>query len=267
MRGDARRVFVAGGERYLARLLDALDDPRTSLATRRHLPRTISRYRSREAADALVQRLLREPDGATEFKILRALGRLRTDDPDLRLDPVPIRAYARRSMQAAARYASLAKALDHRRPAEDMASLEVLRELLAEKHQHAIERVFRAFGILHPREDLQGLHDAILGDHVDLRGAAQEILEHVLDVTERAELLALLPGRTSYQIDDGYASFNDVLSALLSDPSDSLRCIAAHHVAERHLVELRGELLRLKPVTSSELVTRAFEQAIGRLDA
>jgi hypothetical protein len=31
-------------------------------------------------------------------------------------------------------------------------------------------------------------------------------------------------------------------------------------------VELRDELLRLKPLTESKLVTQAFEQAIARLD-
>ena len=54
-------------------------------------------------------------------------------------------------------------------------------------------------------------------------------------------------------------------AALLDDPSDSLRCIAAHHVAERRLVALRPHLARLSP--ASPLVTQAFDQAIARLDA
>lgn len=59
--------------------------------------------------------------------------------------------------------------------------------------------------------------------------------------------------------------YEDVLAALLADPSDSLRCIAAHHVAERRLIALRPHLARLGH--NSTLVSHAFEQAIARLDA
>src|SRR5690606_38206700 len=71
LRADARRVLVAGD--HLECLVSALDDPRTPLGIRRHLPRTLAQFRSPPAAAALVARLPREPDGTTEFKILRAL--------------------------------------------------------------------------------------------------------------------------------------------------------------------------------------------------
>ncbi len=265
VRGDARRVFIAGEELYLARLLDALDDPRTSLGVRRHLPRTISRFTAPEAATTLVARLPREPDGATQFKILRALGRMRADRPDLDIDEAPVRAYARRSIEDASRYASLSAALALHHP-RATPGLELLRELLDEKRLHAIERAFRAFGILHPLDDLRSVHDALVGRHDEHRGAAREILEHLVSLDLRTPLFGVLEGK----IDDDalreeYPAYRDVLGALLADPSDSLRCVTAHHVAELQLVELRDELVRLKPMTESTLVTSAFEQAIARL--
>jgi AAA family ATP:ADP antiporter len=265
VRGDARRVFIAGGQLYLARLLDALDDPRTSLGVRRHLPRTISRFHSPEAAGALVARLPREPDGATQFKILRALGRMRADTPDLAIDAAPIRAYARRSIEDASRYAALSAALALHRP-RPTPGFELLRELLDEKRLHAIERVFRALGILHPLDDLRNVHDAFVGRHDDHRGAAREILEHLVSLDLRAPLFALLEGEIDLEaLREEYPAHRDVLAALLADPSDSLRCVTAHHVAELQLVELRDELVRLKPMAESALVTNAFEQAIERL--
>ncbi len=270
VRGDARRVFIAGGQLYLARLLDALDDPRTSLGVRRHLPRTISRFSSPEGAAALVARLPREPDGATQFKILRALGRMRADQPGLALDTEPVRAYARRSTEDAIRYAGLAAALA-KHPSRPTPGLELLRELLEEKRRHAIERVFRALGILYPLDDLRGVHDAYVGSHPEHRGAAREILEHLLPAELRAPLLSFLDGEKGNgvpdqaELDERYPTHRDVIAALLADPSDSLRCVAAHHVAELQLVELRDELVRLKPVTESALVTNAFEQALARL--
>lgn len=268
VRGDARRVFLAGGQRYLDRLLDALDDPRTSLGIRRHLPRTISRFETPEALAALVSRLLREPDGSTEFKILRALGRMRADNPDLELESEPMRSYARRSTEDAVRYARLADALVLYKAPQDLPGFELLRELLREKRLHAIERVFRALGILYPRDDLRSIHDALQSEYADHRAAAREILEHLLPADERTRLFAVIqtgsaPDREGLKA--LYENYKDVISALLADSSVSLRCVAAHHVAERQLVELRDELVRLKAVTASPLVLSAFDQALARL--
>ena len=272
VRGEARAVFVAGGEPYLRRLIEALDDPRTPLGVRRHLPRTISRFPTEEAAAALVARLPREPDGSTEFKILRALGRMRNDQPLLAMDPAPVRAYAHRSIEDAARYAWLGEALElHHAPAPRLAGYGLLRELLSGKRAHAIERAFRAYGILHPSEGLRSIHDALIGGEGEARDAAREILEHLVTGDERATLIDLLEHGDKDPHDEAvilekHPSYTEVLGALLADRSDSLRCVAAHHVGERKLVELRDDLLRLKPLTESKLVTQAFEQAIARLD-
>lgn len=270
VRGEARAVFVAGGEAFLRRLIEALDDPRTPLAVRRHLPRTISRFRTEAAATALVARLPREPDGATEFKILRALGRMRADDPELAIAPAPIRVYAQQAREDAMRYTRLRAALDlHRAPTPRLPGYGLLRDLLTEKRVHAIERVFRAYGIEHPRDDLQSIHDAMVRGDDAQRDAAREILEHILPQDERDPLFDLVAhddDDDEAELRERFPTYHEVLATLLADHSDSLRCVAAHHVAERRLVELRDELLRLKPLTESKLVTQAFEQAIARLD-
>jgi ATP/ADP translocase len=268
VRGDARRVFLAGGSRYFEDLLAALDDPRLPLGVRRHLPRTISRFASPLGARALVARLPREPDGATEFKILRALGRMRADDPKLAIDEVTVHSYARRATEDAVRYARLAESLAIHAPRERTPGFELLEELLLEKRQHAIERVFRALGIMFPRDDLRSLHDALVSESSDHRDAAREILEDLLPVDERTPLFAAIEGRSGMSGDrlrELYPAYSDVIAALLSDPSVSLRCVAAHHVAERQLFELRGDLVRLGPSSASELVTSAYAQALARL--
>lgn len=257
VRGDVRRAIVASN--LLEPMLVALDDPRTPLGVRRHLPRTISRFQSREAATALVARLLREPDGTTEFKILRALGRMRADNPALLIPTEPVRRYVQRSLEDAGRYRHLRHALASG-PASP--TLELLVELLAEKRRHAIERAFRALGILHPDADLRSVHDAITSDDDEQRAAAREIVDEVLPAEERAPLIDELVERSHAPLEH-----EDAVAALLVDPSDSLRCIAAHHVAQRRLVALRPELVRLKPLTGSTFVTLAFDQAIASLDA
>jgi ATP/ADP translocase len=272
IRTDVRRVFVAVGRPGLDQLISALDDPRTPLGVRRHLPRTISRFRSRAAAAALVARLPHEPDGPTAFKILRALGRMRADDPHLTIDPAPVREYVRRVVGDAARYATLGDRLAIEVDASPGAGL--ISELLAEKRQSAIEHAFRALGILEPRAGLRSAHDALISNDEARRSAAREIVETVVPADVRAPLLAVLdegsPERRRIQLGDlaagPFTSYEAFVAALLADPSESLRCIVAHHVAERRLVALKADLARLRPEVGPQLVINAFDQAIASLD-
>jgi hypothetical protein len=112
---------------------------------------------------------------------------------------------------------------------------------------------------------MHSVHDAITSIDDDRIGAAREVLDGLVDADLRIPLIAVLDARdTPHHI---AMSYEELLAALLVDPSDTLRCVAAHHVAERHLVALRGELMRLKPIAQSSLVMSAFDQALEVLDA
>jgi MFS family permease len=273
LRGDVRSVFTAAGPRGLSHLVEALDDPRIALSVRRHVPRTVSRFRSPPAIRALVARLPREPDGVTEFKILRALGRLRADDPSLPVDADAVRRYARRSITDAARYATLADALAPAVAGDAAGGGDLLLELLAEKRRHGIEHAFRAMAILRPRAGLRSIHDAVVGPDPERRTAAREVLEGIAPAELRAPLLALvddLPAaerraRLGPLAAGPFVGHDDLVAALIADPSESLRCVAAHHAAARQLTSLRPHLQRLRPLTGPPLVKFAFDQAIARL--
>jgi ATP:ADP antiporter, AAA family len=275
IRGDARRVFLAAGVRGLEHAIEALDDPRTPIVVRQHLPRTISRFRSRAAVAALVARLLHEPDSTTEFKILRALGRLRADDPKLPVDAAAVRTYARRAIAEAARFAMLQDRLGAEpEPTASASGSRLLGEILEEKRQHAVEHAFRAIGVLYPRAELRSIHDAVIGDDEVRRSAALEVMEGLIPPELRVPLLALIEdlpaeerlSRLGDLAPEPFARYDDLLAALLVDRSASLRCIAAHYVAERRLVALRPELVRLRAIDGSPHVIHAFDQAIARLD-
>jgi AAA family ATP:ADP antiporter len=272
VRGDVRRVFLALGRRGLDVLIAALDDPGTPLGVRRHLPRTISRFRTAPAARALVARLLDELDATTEYKILRAVGRMRADDPGLVIDEAAIGGYLRRAVADAARYATFADQLDAAGPVTPGATL--IRELLAEKRWWAFEHAFRALGILHPRAGLRSIHEAIRGTNDARHGAAQEIAEAVLPAELRVPLFAVLDGvspvlrraQLGSLAPGPFASYEAFIATLLDDRSESLRCVVAYHVAEHRLIGLRGDLARLRPPGEPRLVAHAFDQAIARLD-
>jgi len=274
LRADVRRVFVAAGRPGLDRVVAALEDARTPRNLRRHLPRTISRFGSPAAAAALVAQLARESDGNSEFKILRALGRMRSEHPDLVIQPAPVREYVRSAIADAARYATFGDQLvlvgDHASPVGML-----IRELLAEKRRFALERTFRGLGILHPRAGLRSVHDALMHRDEVRRAAAREIVESVVSSDLRSPLLALVDeltpderrARLGNLAPGPFASYEMLAAALLADPSESVRCVVAHHVAEHRLTALRGDLERLRPDVSRPFVIAAFEQAMARLDA
>jgi ATP:ADP antiporter, AAA family len=273
VRPDVRRVYLALGQRGLDHLIAKLDDPRTPVGVRRHIPRTLSRYRSRDAAAALVARLRREPDGTTEFKILRALGRMRADKPRLPIDEPTIRDYARRAVVDAAHYATLADRL----ALEDSTSsgTQLLAELLADKRRHAIEHVFRALHILRPRAGWRSVHDAITSSDAERRDSAREIVEHLVPSLVRGPLLAVLDDMSPEQrrarlgelAAGPFPTYESLIAALLDERSESLRCVVAHLVAEHHLHALRPDLARLSAIDGPPLVVQAYEQALARLDA
>jgi AAA family ATP:ADP antiporter len=276
IRRDVRRVFIAAGGRGLAQAIEALDDPRTPIAVRQHLPRTISRFRSRAAAAALVARLPHEPDPTTEYKILRALGRMRADDPALPVDASIVRGYARRAIEEAARFATLYDYLcaEHGPAASGSGSQLLLVELLAEKRRRALEHAFRSLAILYPRADLRSVYDAILGDDDARWNAAREILDHLIPLDLRRPLLSVIDDLTPEErraqlgalAAGPFETYEDFVAALLGDGNALQRCIVAHHVAERRLVALRPELVRLRTLGGSPYVIHAFDQAIARLD-
>jgi AAA family ATP:ADP antiporter len=274
-RTEARRVLLAVGPRALRQLIAALDDPGTPPAVRRHLPRTIGRFRSQEAAAALVARLPHEPDRAAAYKLLRALGRMCNDDPNLEIDPEPVRIYVRRAVHDAVRYAKLADRFETSGEPVSTSTVLIV-ELLAEKQAVALEHAFRGLGVLDPRAGLRSVHDALIGNDEGRRAAAREILEATVPAEVRVPLLALtdkLAAEERFALlvgltpDEQPASEQQVFSQLLTDPSESLRCVVAFHVAERNLVTLRAELARLRPTIDAPLVRDAFDQAIARLDA
>jgi AAA family ATP:ADP antiporter len=274
VRSDVRRVFLSAGRRGLGKLIQALDDPRIPIAVRRHLPRTISKFESPQALDALVARLAREPDGTTEYKILRALGRMRADNPSLTIDPAIIDAYLQRSIGDAARYATLRDRLDEE-PAPLSATAGLIRELLDEKWCRGIEHTFRALGILHPREDLRSIHAAITGPDLARRSAACEIIDSLMPADRRALLYSVIEDMSADERREKvgdlaagpFDTYEALLGALLADPSESLQCVVAYEVGERNMTSLRPRLTQLRPLAGPPLVTYAFDRAIASLDA
>jgi ATP:ADP antiporter, AAA family len=191
-RAHAREGIVALGDPALERLAVLLDDPRTPPAVRLHLPRSVSRFMTARAAAILTARLGTEADSRVTYKILRGLGRMRSDAPDLPVDDQALLAVAASLLARAVTMLAYRVTLDvlERSALLEPGSAPLLRALLDEKERRAIEAVFRALHIVDPEA---GYAIAFRGLATDgaARASGRELLENVLEGPLRRGLLAM----------------------------------------------------------------------------
>ena len=193
-REAARSALVALGPAALEALAEALRDGATPRRVRRHLPRSISRFPGEAAAPILSEALASEEDPRVRFKILRGLGRMRSDRPDLAIDPKPVAAVAELSLRRAVEMIAFQVVLGAS-PASLRSDGELLGRLLLEKEERAVERVFRALHILDPTLEFRALFEALRASDGPAQAAAREVLEHVVEAPLRDGVLAVVsPG-------------------------------------------------------------------------
>jgi hypothetical protein len=276
IRPAARAALVEYGPAGLEFIHDALAVETLPHELRRHLPRSISRFPAASAAPILVARLLPEPDGMVRYKILRGLGRLAADNPDLRLDPGPIREAARLTIEAAYRLLDWRVTLNRgaaEEPSRATPGYELLGDLLRDKEVHAIERLFRLLGLLHRGEDFEKIYRGLRSASPKVRASSRELLEHLLPLDMRAPVMGLVDeGAELERLDHAPASYRPVrlaydrlLFTLLDQPGETLRCIAAYHVGELGLTEFRERLESFQQQPTGLFVQRVIERSLALL--
>ncbi len=276
VRPAARAAFVEHGAPALAFLSEALADERLPHEVRRHVPRSISRFPAAEAAPILVQRLLPEPDGMVRYKILRGLGRLAADNPDVAIDPVPVREAARLTIEQAYRLVDWRVTLERGArevPARKTPGFELLSTLLRDKEVHAVERLFRMLGLLHRGEDFETMYRGLRGPNAKVRSSSRELLENLLEPPTREWVLGLVDDTPDLErlahAPDTYRpvrlAYDRLLFTLLDQPGETLRCIAAYHVGELGLTEFRERLESVRNESAGLFVQRVIERSLALL--
>lgn len=237
----ARRTLVSMGASAFDHLVSTLADPAMAPAVRRQLPRAIAHFDADAAARALEPYLVREKDGMVRFRVLRALDQLRSAHPEVRLD---------HEILSAARDAALTEAyrtLDWRLrlgagsdEGPRGAGYELLEDLLLDRHNQAIDRLFRMLELLHPDEDFKRISRGLRSSRREVRSSCMELLDAALDSPVREATLALVDarpeaerlnaGRVYYPRSPG--GHRQFLRGLLESESHAIRSFAAYYVRE-----------------------------------
>ena len=243
VREAAREALCEHGEQALAALDAALFDPRTAPRVREHIPRTISLFPPRQAVAVLQRHLVAERDGGVRFKILRGLGRIATDHPEVAIDDALVREMATRTVEAAIQVLRFRVGLEkgaEQVPARATPAHRLLVTLLCDKEAHRIERFFRLLQLRFRGEDVRSIHRGLWNADRRVRAASRELLENLLEEPLRGILLALvddlppeerlarIPGHQQPRHDD----YPGLLAQMAGVESPSLRSLAAFHAGE-----------------------------------
>ncbi|HSD27495.1 MAG TPA: hypothetical protein VLL75_09325, partial [Vicinamibacteria bacterium] len=273
VRAEARSALLAYEEQGLAFLDQALGDHGMPLELRRHIPRTIALFAPAAAAAALARHVLGEPSGAVRYRVLRGMNRLAAS-PEVRFDPALLRSATDATMAGVFRLVDWRSVLEEgakRGPGRSTPGHDLLIQLLRDKEEQAIERLFRLLALQHRDEDFKGIYRGLSSSDPRARASSRELLENVLEPARRGPVLAVVDDAGDAarlaRAGEVYApeplGYEDVLSLILETGGESLRCVAAYHVGELRLVALRPRLEELLGSGTSFFLSRVVENALA----
>ena len=257
-RDVVRSAIASFGADAVRVLRDALRDPAVPRPVRVHVPNTLTRIGTKEAAEALLDTLESGADGLVRYKALCALGRM-IGEHRTKVDRTRVERQALKNVIEHFRLLGLRARLDAsplhvptrvsgRDPTERL-----LLGMLNDKLRQSLERAFRLIKIAHPHEDIHGVHDAFLSGDKRVRANATELLDTTLRRTRVPRLRALLRvlgeeatidetlERAAPLLEEQPAKTRDDAIARLACDRDSM--IAA--LARLHAASLAGESARV----------------------
>lgn len=255
LREAARRAIVAIGPETVDALDEALGDPNTPRKVRRRIPHTIIRFSPDVASEILQRHLEHERDGSIRLKILRALNRLQSVNPDIEIDDSLLESQLRATLLRIGQVMGWRAALEEGE-ANQSQDAELLIAALRDKEKATLERAFWLMWLRHPDENLVLVWRGLQSDNPRLRAASVEVLEAVLNGGLRESVLALVdvgepPRRRARAAVAALGeslpnrSVREALDEMSADRSEIVRSIAAHHLASLGPAEENPEVRTL----------------------
>ena len=189
LKSAARRVLVAYGESVVEPLAHFLEDENEDLWVRRHIPATLARIGTPRSLDVLVAALSRTQDGFLRFKMAEAIGRIRRDHPDYKLDREPIEKQILRDTAKYFEHLSLRANLrrDGKLPPESL-----LARTLDDKISRALNRTYLLLSVIYAAADIAAARWAIERGDRKMRSSAIEYLDNLLSGEVHKRVIAMV---------------------------------------------------------------------------
>jgi AAA family ATP:ADP antiporter len=265
-RRAATEALAAYREKIMGTLADYMNDPHESTRIRYAIPFIYTEMGTQEAADFLTRSLGRGDTGL-EFRIIRALNRLRKRNPDLEL---PRRTMISRALEETKEYYRVAAVLDGPVRSGKGPAATLLRRALEEKLEKNLEMIFRLLGLVYPPRDIYSAFLGVTSGRGDLRANAVEFLDNLLTpevkqylipILEEARL-DLIARRGSSLLREEHASPEAGILALLEGRDHWVRTCALYYAAEQGMEGVRDAVRRARR-DPSPLVRETAEHALS----
>lgn len=271
-RQEAQAALVAIGDPGLVALGEALEDGSLGERILWHVPKVIRQFEPATAAAVLQRVMPSVADGMLRYRIIRVLEQIVAQNPDVELDRELLERTVQDTVARAYRFLDRRVTLvrggrdDERRLTPGH---ELLVVLLADKERHAIGRIFRLLGLLHPREDFDKIYRGVIGDQRDSRAGSIELLEHLLSEPLRHAVVGLiddLPDEERLRAGPPFHvpqkdDYEGALGQLLESQSEALVDVAVFHIGELGLLTFRERLRRLDARADVERALERLSEA------
>ncbi|MDH3284156.1 MAG: hypothetical protein OEQ13_05410 [Acidobacteriota bacterium] len=271
VRDRARAALAAFGPVALDRIGSALGDAAQPHAVRRHLPTALASVGSARAPELLLRHLQHEPDGMIRFKVLRALGRWRKEQPSFPLDVSLLQGALGYAVSTAFRLMGWRRELSASAKSDPRLRTELhvmLVALLRDKQDHALERVFRLLNLQSGSEEYRRVYRGLHSAHPHSRAGSRELLHHMVLPPVRKPLMTLVDDLHGEAVavtvpddDDARlrAAYAEVLSEIVQCGMESASSLAAAHALELGLDAVRPAIEHVQSLSDehAELLGRA----------
>jgi AAA family ATP:ADP antiporter len=195
-RPEARSALAAYGEPILSRLNRSFLDPTEDTARRQEIPRVMSLIGGPAAARLLLDDF-ETTEGRLRLPLIRALDRIRQDQPDLRFEHDRVNGLINDELR---RYYEEAVLLGGIPDNGGSRSVGFLRRALTEHLELRLQGVFRLLTLIYPRNEILDAYHWIMSGRPDLRSNALEFLDSRVDLDFRPVLLSAAEHRKEAQI-------------------------------------------------------------------
>ncbi len=246
LKAAARHVLVGYGDDVVDALAYFLRDSDENVWVRRHVPSTLGSIPTQRSLDVLVT-ALEDADGFVRFKAGAAIERIRRVRADLRLD----RPVVERQILPETTRAFGALTLHHNLfVTHGLDRTSLLGRALSEKHERAVNRIFRLLGLLHSADDIAAVRTALGNADARLRSGAIEYLDNLLTGDVRRRVMMLVEEMPADErVRRGNVIFKtrardveDTLAQLVHDEDQVIAAAAIQLVEQRQMWALADDL-------------------------
>ena len=231
---DVRVSLRDYGPRILGTLADIFKDPTVDLEIRRSIPLVLAYIPHQESVEILLDGLF-DYDSLLRYRAIRALGKLRLLDADLKFDVVKVSLRVREESEMT---------LWHRHARwvlyPEAGSGDLMEQLLKEKDGRGKDRVLRLLALFLPPTAAVASLLAMEEDDRLRRAAVAEFLDNVLPGNLREYVLPVIE-ETRPRSAKSKRSTSEILEACLRNPDPILRECAADAIAKGRWPEFSAE--------------------------